>query len=180
MTRRNIIEPGKPVHVGQGEYAIEDSEDARIMAVLGSCVAACLWDPERKIGGMNHILLPGSADASLATSSHAVNAMELLINGLLREGADKQRLQAKLFGGASMMTGLGDIGRRNAEVTMEFLKRESIPCVSSSLGGTSGRKVQFWPASGRARQVLIGAASEIKEPVAPPPAVTVGSELELF
>jgi chemotaxis protein CheD len=77
-----------------------------------------------------------------------------------------------------MIAGLGDIGRRNAEVARAFLQREQIPCVSESLGGNRGRRVQFWPASGRARQMLLADAREVQErPVA---LVTAGHDLELF
>lgn len=180
MTNSPYTAAARPVHVGQGELHIDDAPDVMITAVLGSCVAACLHDPVRGIGGMNHILLPESGSDTLSASSFAVNAMELLINGLLRAGADKRRMQAKLFGGASMVTGLGDIGRRNAEVTQQFLEREGIPCLSSSLGGTQGRKVQFWPATGRARQMVIGRARDILETPPPKPKSDDSGSLELF
>lgn len=168
----------RPVHVAQGEFHVDSNPDAIITAILGSCVAACLWDPQRGVGGMNHILLPDVHGDATTSSSFAINLMELLINGLLRAGADKRNLQAKLFGGASMVSGLGDIGRRNGEVTRSFLQREGIPCVSESLGGTQGRKVQFWPATGRARQMLIENVQDVPiARVAPPPPA---SDVELF
>lgn len=166
------------VHVGQGEFQVADDENLVITTVLGSCVAACLWDADRGVGGMNHILLPGSGMDQGAGASFAVNAMELLINALLRKGAERGRLTAKLFGGARMIQGLGDIGRRNAEVTSEFLSREGIPCVSTSLGGTRGRRIQFWPATGRARQMLLSDRDAPAEEVSM--ARPSASDLELF
>lgn len=166
------------LHVGQGEFRVADDAHTVITTVLGSCVAACLWDADRGVGGMNHILLPGRGMDQGAGASFAVNAMELLVNALLREGAERRRLTAKLFGGARMIEGLGDIGRRNAEVTSEFLAKEGIPCVSTSLGGTRGRRIQFWPATGRARQMLLSDRDVPQEEARTPK--PPASELELF
>ena len=112
-------------------------------------------------GGMNHFLLPGeenqAADASASGSSarYGVHAMELLVNALLRRGARRDSLQAKLFGGGRMIRGLTDIGEMNATFAERFLHSESIPVVGGSLRGNQGRRIQFWPVSGRARQVLL-------------------------
>jgi chemotaxis protein CheD len=93
--------------------------------VLGSCVAACLHDPVRRIGGMNHFLLPD--DGHGADMRYASAAMERLVNELLKKGAERGRLQAKLFGGARIMTNLPDIGRRNAESALAFLRTRAFP-----------------------------------------------------
>ncbi len=107
--------------------------------------------------------------------------MELLINALLRRGAERERLKAKLFGGARMIAGLSDIGEANSVFVEEFCHRENIPCVASSLRGDAGRRIQFWPVTGKARQQTLMNVSEIPE-VAPPPVETKtsGSEVELF
>jgi chemotaxis protein CheD len=86
---------------------------------------------------------------------HGVHAMELLVNGLLARGARRDRLEAKLFGGARMVTGLTDVGRQNALFAERFLQRESIPVVNSSLGGDQARRIQFWPVSGRVRHLFV-------------------------
>ena len=86
---------------------------------------------------------------------YGVYAMELLVNGLLRKGAQRSRLQAKLFGGACMMQGLTDIGELNATFAERFLRAENIPLVGGSLRGSHGRRIQFWPGSGRVRQALL-------------------------
>jgi len=169
------------VHVGQGEFAVAGTPDAMLTTILGSCVAACLWDAERGIGGMNHIVLPDAAEGDLQRASAGVNAMELLINGIIRAGGARERLQAKLFGGARMIEGLSDVGARNAKFAQDFLAREGIACRSASLGGTVGRRVQFWPHSGRARQMLLAAAAVPREEIAPtvrPP--EPGHDVELF
>jgi chemotaxis protein CheD len=105
-------------HVIQGEQAVSDDVDTTLQTVLGSCVAACLHDPVRGIGGMNHFLLPD--DGTGTDMRYASAAMERLVNELLKNGADRGRLQAKLFGGASIMSNLPDIGRRNARICPGF------------------------------------------------------------
>jgi chemotaxis protein CheD len=169
------------IHVGQGAFEVAAAPDAVLTTILGSCVAACLWDAQAQVGGMNHIVLPDAPEGDLRRASAGVNAMELLINGVIRAGGARARLQAKLFGGARMISGLTDIGGRNADFARGFLDREGIPCVSESLGGTQGRRVQFWPCTGRARQMLMGSAEVPPEEVAPlPRTAEPGNDIELF
>jgi chemotaxis protein CheD len=130
-----------------------------------------------QVGGMNHFLLPGDEAASPLVARHGVHLMELLINGLLKKGAARDRLEAKLFGGARTMQGLGDIGATNARFAQDFLKREGITITGGSLGGETGRRIQFWPASGRVRQKLVRAT---EEPRHANPVLPTAGELELF
>src|SRR4051812_24075597 len=98
------------INIVQGEYKVSGDPGVVITTLLGSCVAACIRDPVAGVGGMNHFLLPGSeVGASKVSESMGVHLMELLLNGLMREGAQRDRLEAKLFGGARMMSGLSDI-----------------------------------------------------------------------
>jgi chemotaxis protein CheD len=147
------------INIVQGEQHVDGRPEVVLTTLLGSCVAACLWDAEACVGGMNHFLLPGgepeARDASGASMRYGVYAMELLVNGLLRKGAQRDRLQAKLFGGACMMQGLTDIGELNATFAERFLRAENIPLVGGSLRGSHGRRIQFWPSSGRVRQALL-------------------------
>lgn len=148
------------IHIVQGEQSIEHDPHAVITTILGSCVAACLRDPMAGIGGMNHFLLPGplSREASRGSTDaerHAVHAMELLVNALLQRGAQRGRLTAKIFGGARMMKGLTDIGEQNAAFAERFLQAERIPIVGGDLRGDRGRRIEFWPVSGRARQIML-------------------------
>jgi len=138
----------------QGQYRISSEPGETLSTILGSCVACCLRDPHLGLGGMNHFLLPGEG-ATANSVSYGVNAMELLINGLLSRGAQRERLQAKLFGGAQVVKGLGDIGSQNAVFAQDFLKSEGIPCVGQSLGGSRARRLRYWPVSGRASQLLL-------------------------
>jgi chemotaxis protein CheD len=146
--------------------------------ILGSCVAACIRDPLARVGGMNHFLLPGDEEQGSTSHLYGIHLMELLINGLMTRGASRERLEAKLFGGARMLDGLSDIGRKNADFAHEFLRHEGIRVVGGDLGGTQGRRVQFWPVDGRARQAYVSAAAK-PVPVAKP-APTPAGQITLF
>jgi chemotaxis protein CheD len=154
----------KRLHVIQGEYKVVNDPNVVLTTVLGSCVAACLRDPVAGVGGMNHFLLPGSAEAMASggdATRYGVHLMELLINGLLKQGARRDRLEAKIFGGAKTIASFSNVGQQNAEFATRFLSDEGIPILSSSTGGDAGRKLEFWPVSGRARQyALTGAETQ--------------------
>ena len=129
-------------------------EDVALVTVLGSCVAACIRDPEAGIGGMNHFMLPenASADDGLSRSArYGVNAMEVLINDLIKLGARRGRLEAKVFGGARVMASLAgsDVGTRNAQFALDYLCREAIPLRARDMLDSFPRKVYFFPRSGR-------------------------------
>lgn len=126
--------------------------DALITTVLGSCVSACLFDPGAGIGGMNHFMLPGGGANPLNPASYGTHAMELLINALIRAGADKSALRAKVFGGATMIEGSFDVGVRNSRFVRDFLRDENIRCLRESLGGARARRIEFDPATGAVRQ----------------------------
>ncbi len=147
------------VYIAQGEQAVGASPDVVITTTLGSCVAVCLWDPRRLLGGMNHILLPDSGDWS-RLSNFGGSAMDRLVNALLKEGAKREDLRAKVFGGAAMIAGLSDIGARNAAFVRDYLGREGIPCDAESTGGTRARQVKFWPHEGKARQRFVSTFAE--------------------
>ncbi len=172
--------PGKggTLLVIQGEYRISRDPDAVLATLLGSCVAACMHDPIAKIGGMNHFLLPGDTEGSSgAAERHGVHAMELLVNGLLEQGAARHRLEVKLFGGANTMSGLSDIGALNAQFAINFLKRERLAIVSECLRGSRGRRIQYWPVSGRARRIFMTLSEDPAPRRAPPPIDSGGQEL---
>ena len=173
------MSPGGPqlVHVVQGDYAIADRDGIVMTAVLGSCVAACLRDPLAEVGGMNHFLLPETGLHASTGVLYGAQAMELLINALMKHGARKDRLEAKLFGGARMIAGLSDIGRSNGEFARRFLRDEGIPCVAESLGGIRARRIRYWPLTGRARQILLDSAGTVAERL---PVPQVANDLELF
>ena len=119
-------------------------EPVVLQTLLGSCVAVCLWDPVLRAGGMNHILLPGGR-LDPDNSRYGANAMELLINGLMKLGCDRYRLIAKAFGGANVLAGLKhrSTGDMNTAFVRKFLADEGIPLVAQRLGGAHGVQVRF-------------------------------------
>ncbi len=138
--------------IGPGElYATP--RNMVIVTVLGSCVSACVRDPQTHIGGMNHFMLPyheGEPDGPLSESArYGAFAMEVLVNHLLTLGARRDRLEAKLFGAGRIVPGMSDIGARNAKFAVEYLARENIPVVARDLGRHEASKVYFFPRTGR-------------------------------
>lgn len=142
------------VNVTQGSYGTTGKDDEVLSAVLGSCVAVCAHDPLLKIGGMNHILLPGSHDRNEHSRAdmYAVNLMELLFNQLFKMGSSKRSLELKVFGGARVLETGTDIGQQNADFVMRYVSVEGYNVVSNSVGGRLGRRVEFHAVSGRSRQ----------------------------
>ncbi len=142
------------VKILPGEYYVTNG-DKLIVTVLGSCVAVCLRDKYSGLGGMNHFLLPndGSSESGLLTESarYGVYAMELLINHLLKMGANRARFEAKVFGGGNVLRGMtvNNVGQRNAEFVLDYLETEQIPVVARDLLGEFPRKVYFFPDTGR-------------------------------
>jgi chemotaxis protein CheD len=174
--------PGRRLNIVQGEFAVSDKTNFVITTLLGSCVAVCMHDPAARVGGMNHFLLPGDgAGGNSASARLGVHLMELLINGLLKLGASRDRLQAKLFGGARTVSNLGDFGAQNVAFAQSFLEREGIILLPGSTGGNLGRKLQFEPSSGRAFQNFM-ADMRPTQPAAPllRMAAAGGGDVELF
>ncbi|MFP4327273.1 MAG: chemotaxis protein CheD [Paracoccaceae bacterium] len=162
--------PDQPVYVTQGDYKVSDRPDVMLVTVLGSCIATCLRDPVAGIGGMNHFLLPGDATQRGTHTRYGINAMELLINGILKAGGQIGRLEAKVFGGANTSGSSLRIGHANAEFAFWFLENEGIACIGKDVGGAHARKLRFWPVSGRAQQKRLDAAP----PSAPAEQVSLG------
>ena len=171
------------VNLVQGEYKVSDDPDVVLSTILGSCVSVCIRDPVAKIGGMNHFLLPGKNDkgGSSELDPNAIHLMELLVNGVMRRGALRDRLEAKIFGGAKMIVGLSDIGRLNAQFAKRFLEYEGIRVLGGDTGGERGRRLQYWPVSGRARQSYIAPVDDaVARPSTGRPASLSVGDAELF
>lgn len=170
----------RKIHIIQGEYQVVTDHNVVLSTVLGSCVAACMRDADANVGGMNHFLLPGGQSAKpLEAERYGAYLMELLINGLLQRGARRERIEAKIFGGARMVDGLSDIGAQNGEFAREFLKNEGIRIIAENLGGRHGRRLEYYPLSGRARQILLPTTPPIEPPKQVAKPVTHGA-VELF
>lgn len=147
--------PPSVVTLLPGECAASRGEKT-FSTLLGSCIAACIYDNRRGIGGMNHFMLPdqGSMNPLKAAYDKSARygdyAMELLINRAMGLGAERRDLVAKLFGGAALVQHIdNDIGLRNIEFALRYLYVEKIPIVASDLGGAFARKIDFNPASGQ-------------------------------
>ncbi len=137
-----------------GDYYVSNN-DVVIGTILGSCVSACLYDPINGVVGMNHFLLSSRSDTRTMplclteAGRYGVNAMELVINGMLRLGAQKQNFRAKVFGGASLFSAdswadsFYCVGEVNSRFILEFLRTEDIKLVASNLGGNEGRVIRF-------------------------------------
>jgi chemotaxis protein CheD len=140
------------VKVLPGEYFVTTT-DVVLVTVLGSCVSACIRDKEKGIGGMNHFMLAESTeDSSISASArYGTYAMEILINHLLKLGARRQNLEAKVFGGGRVMASLSGsmVGDRNSKFVIEYLTTEGIPVASRDLLDVYPRKVYFFPSTGR-------------------------------
>jgi chemotaxis protein CheD len=147
------------VKILPGEYYVTRNDEA-VATVLGSCVSACVRDPDRNLGGMNHFMLPEDATVGpnnwldpavgLATR-YGSYAMESLINDLLKLGASRERLEIKLFGGGRILSGMTDVGGRNVEFVRNYMQIEGYRVSAEDLGGQQPRKVVYFPASGRVR-----------------------------
>jgi chemotaxis protein CheD len=136
-----------------GQYFVTD-RDIVLATVLGSCVAACIRDSGAGVGGMNHFLLPqtvGDVSPASRSARYGTYAMEVLINRLLKYGATKQTMQAKVFGGGSVMPDLrtSGVGESNARFIVEYLRKEGIEVAAQDLLDECARKIYFFPASGR-------------------------------
>jgi len=174
------------VKVLPGEFFVHD-DDVLVMTTLGSCIAACLWDRERRIGGMNHFMLPeGGADACGRYGSYA---MELLINELVKRGATRATLEAKVFGGGAVIAGMTslNVGERNTRFVLDYLRTERIAVVSQDVLDIYPRKVCFLPASGKAmvkRLPSTGAEALLRDERAAAqraaPAASAGGSIDLF
>ncbi len=174
------------IHVIQGAYHVAKDPEVVLTTVLGSCVACCIRDPIAGVGGMNHFLLPDThgGAASSGKDRIGVHLMELLLNDLFKRGAKRERLEAKIFGGGKVVEGLSDIGSQNAEFAERFLKLEEINFLGGDTGGNLGRRIEYWPISGRARQKFLSKVEISKQPKPaappPPPEHADAGEVELF
>jgi chemotaxis protein CheD len=178
------------VKILPGEYFVT-TRDMLIVTVLGSCVSVCLRDVKSGIGGMNHFMLPGNTDDTGPASTSArygSYAMDILINHLLKLGAERARLEAKVFGGGRVLSGFAasPVGNRNVEFVLQYLRNERIPISAQDLLDIYPRKVYFFPQTGRVlvkklktqhNNTIIDRETEYSKRVA---VTSVGGDIELF
>ena len=134
-----------------GEFFSSDSQEEMISTVLGSCIAITLHDPKLRIGGMNHFMLVSSSqtqDAQENSGRFGEFAIELLLNDMMKKGAQKKRMIAKVFGGSNMFNAAPserNVGEQNIDFAFYYLEREGIPIQASNVGGNYSRKIYFDP-----------------------------------
>jgi len=142
-----------------GEYYVT-VRDELLVTVLGSCISACIRDPIAGVGGMNHFMLPRSsaegqnnwANSRVSASARYGNvAMEQLINGILKLGGSRERLEVKVFGGGRVLTSMTDVGRKNIDYIQDYLRSEHLNLVAEDVGDVFPRKVRFYAKSGKAQ-----------------------------
>jgi len=140
------------VKVLPGEYFVTTT-DMVLVTVLGSCVSACIRDRAKGMGGMNHFMLADATEKSTLSPSarYGTYAMEILINHLLKLGARRENLEAKVFGGGRVMASLSQstVGERNSSFVLDFLKTEGSKVAAHDLLDVYPRKVYFFPNTGR-------------------------------
>ena len=137
-----------------GEYYVT-RRNMVLVTVLGSCVAACIRDKTNGIGGMNHFMLPKSTHEKAgwlsSSARYGAYAMEVMINQILKQGAKRENLEAKVFGGGAVIRNMSslNVGDDNAKFALEYLKKERIPVVAKDLLGDLPRKVYYFPHTGK-------------------------------
>ena len=175
------------VKVLPGEYFVTN-ENVMLITVLGSCIAACLWDSRVGVGGMNHFMLP-EGDSSDMSGRYGSYAMELLINEMMKLGARREFLQAKIFGGGRVISSFTNlnVGERTTEFVRDYLRTERIPVVSEDVLDIFPRKVVFFGTSGKAMVKRLAhtqtdaiAAQEVRGNAASVVRATRGGSVDIF
>jgi len=148
-----------------GEQYVTSNPDDMLVTVLGSCVSACIRDPETGFGGMNHFMLPISETGDWGETTgvamrYGNHAMEALINTVLARGCPRSRLEIKLFGGGNVTDGTQLIGQKNAEFALHYLKNDGLTPVAIDLGGDRPRRIHYFPATGKVKRLLLRRTSD--------------------
>lgn len=156
VTARKPVLDGRPRKSAQlypGQI-VSAREPTVVTTILGSCVAVCLWDPFKCIGGVNHFMLPDAVGSAGHSPRFGSVACAKLVEQLVALGSDPRVLKAKIFGGACVVASLDaagtHLGLKNAAMARSFLDRHKIPVVAEETGGTKGRRLVFVTDSGTA------------------------------
>jgi chemotaxis protein CheD len=178
------------VKVFPGEYFVTSKSDEVLVTVLGSCVAACIRDPQRRIGGMNHFMLPhskgGNWGGDMQSTRFGNFAMEKLINELMKAGCSRSSLEIKVFGGGNVTDTQNAIGTENCRFIVRYLESEGLRCSVQDLGGLLPRRIHYYPETGRVIRRLLGSgeskavAREETEYVSRLSTRTMAGEIQLF
>lgn len=169
-SRRGAAEKEVPIFIG-GVHA--SAEPIVVTTLLGSCIAVCLFDPENRVGGMNHFMLPDGEGAGPGATRFGVHAMDCLIGALIKVGGERRRFVAKAFGGGHVLGNRQpkassspprkdgkanrspkdialDVPEKNIAFVHDFLESEGFPLVAEDMGGLVAREVHFYTATGQA------------------------------
>lgn len=138
------------VKIFSGDWYVTGA-DEMLATILGSCISACIRDPQAGVGGMNHFLLPGDENTlgNNDAARYGVFAMESLINGILKAGGRKDRLEIKVFGGGNVINNSARIGSKNAVFIRQFLQKEGFTIASEDLEGDYPRRIHYYPVTGK-------------------------------
>ena len=153
------------INIGIADIAVSVSPNI-LRTILGSCVGICIYDPQKKIGGLSHIMLPTSKRSSSNFKKYADTAIPLMIEEMLKLGSDQSRMTVKLAGGATMFkyaenSVIGDIGQNNLTSVREVLADLKIPVLAEDVGGDRGRTIDFYLETGELKIKIIGEESKI-------------------
>jgi chemotaxis protein CheD len=151
------------VKVFSGDCYSTDQPGEVLVTVLGSCIACCMRDPITKVGGMNHFLLPDGSNAHEAPNRYGAYSMEQLINDILKKGAVKSRLEVKVFGGGNVIKSSAMIGDKNVNFIRDYLKQEGLRIAQEDLGGTSPRRIHYYPETGRVMMRKLRRDDDLKQ-----------------
>ncbi|HTZ00773.1 MAG TPA: chemoreceptor glutamine deamidase CheD [Xanthobacteraceae bacterium] len=152
------------VKILPGEFYVTGDPEEVLVTVLGSCVSACIRDPVARMGGMNHFMLvqnktgaSGAWGNELESARFGNFAMEKLINGLLKRGCQRERMEIKVFGGANVTSTRNEIGTENGNFVLRYLQGEGLACAAQDLGGPYPRRIIYFPMTGKVvRRLLTG------------------------
>lgn len=163
--RRPAADPAHRVFLLPGSIHVAD-RPTLVTTILGSCIAVCLWDRERRLGGMNHFVLPARGESG-ACARYGDCATERLLTELLGLGCRIGSLQAKLFGGAAVLRQGSEstVGERNLQMALDSLRHYGVPVVAQRTGGESGLVIHLNTETGAVvvRNVTAGAGSGLRD-----------------
>lgn len=153
------------INVGIADYGVSGAPNV-LRTILGSCVGICIYDPEATIGGLSHIMLPTSKKETSNIKKYADTAIPSMIHEMIHAGAERERLVAKIAGGATMFKHtenslMGDIGRNNISSVKNILSNLDIRIISEDVGGDYGRTIDFYLETGEIRIKTIGKDTKI-------------------
>lgn len=147
------------IKIDPGAYYVTRATDEMIMTILGSCVAVCMRDPVAGVGGMNHFLLAESDSGEWggisAATRYGNHAMETLINDIIHLGGVRSRFEVKIFGGGRVIDSSLAIGEQNIAFAEQYLANEDMPIAAKHVGGTSPRRIHYFPQTGKVKMLLL-------------------------